>query len=196
MSLRAAALVAFAFVASTGASAQESRRHVDAHVHGEGRLAIAIEAASVEMELEAPASDIVGFEHAATTAAQRKAVADAKAKLAKGSDLIQLTPEAGCTLATATVELTGAVAAAGKPSAHKGHDHGKTKGKAEEAHAEFKAVYRFACSSTGRLTGIALPYFKAFPRAGKLTVTTVGPKGQTSATATPTKPAVPLAGAN
>ena len=52
-------------VASTGAIAEETRRELDAHQHGHGSLTIAIEGGQVQMALEVPGADIVGFEHAA-----------------------------------------------------------------------------------------------------------------------------------
>ena len=179
-------------------AAEQPRRQLDAHAHGEGRLAIAIEGGRVEMELEAPASDILGFEHAPKTAAQRKALADAKRRLQTLAGLLVLPAAAGCKLATAKVEVIGA-AAGGKAHAHDhGHDHGKDK-KAEtasshDAHSEFKATYALACGATDKLGSIAFDYFKTFPRATKLDVTVIGPKGQSSFAVTRQKPTLDLSG--
>jgi len=187
---------------------QEPRRHVDAHAHGEGRLAIAIDGNKVEMQLETPASDIIGFEHAPTTAAQRKAIADAKVRLGKAATLFVLSPAAGCKLETANVEVLGA--AAGKPDAHAGHSHGHSHAKAGKAapadkatgggaeasagHSEFKVTYALTCTDAAKLGSIAFDYFKAFKRAEKLDVTVIGPKGQSSFAVTRAKPTLDLGG--
>jgi hypothetical protein len=209
MPIRRALPIALLALAAFPAMAQEPRRQLEAHTHGEGRLAIAIEGSRVQMELEAPASDVVGFEHAPRTAAQRKALADAKARLAKAAALFVLAPAAGCKLATAAVEAVGALAGSAKGKADADHDHGeadkaksaakpadKPGEKAEEhgSHAEIHANYSFDCSDVGKLGSIAFDYFKVFKGADKLDVTVIGPKGQSSFVVTRKKPLLDLAG--
>lgn len=184
--------------------AQEPRRQLDAHSHGEGRLAIAIEGKRLEMELEAPASDIIGFEHAPRTKAQRKTMADAKKQLGRLAGLFVLTADAGCKLKTADVDVLGA-AAGSKAKGHDhdhGHDHGK-KGKAAKAddhdhdhgsHSEFKVTYAIECAAPEKLGTVAFDYFKAFTGAQKLNVTVIGPKGQSSYVVTREKPVLDLSG--
>ena len=55
------------------------------HAHGEGELKLAIEGNKVVIELTAPGSDIVGFEHKPSLDADRKAVAAAAAMLKDGT---------------------------------------------------------------------------------------------------------------
>lgn len=188
---------------ATPSVAQDARRQLDAHAHGEGRLAIAIEGAKLQMELEAPASDIVGFEHAPSNAAQRKTLAEAKERLAKAQALFVLAPAAGCKLASASIEVLGALAGKGKPHTHAGHAHGekakpasKPAGSSAEpsAHSELKATYAFDCAAVDKLGSIAFDYFKAFKGADKLDVTVIGPKGQSSFVVTRQKPVLDLAG--
>lgn len=204
------ALLLCALLAGTPALAQDARRQLDAHAHGSGTLAIAIEGNRLQMELEAPASDIIGFEHAPSTAAQKMAVTEAKARLAKAGELFRLSPEAGCKLATATVEVHGAVAAKSGPKPHShGHAHNpakspktepKTDDKAPEKaaaadqHSEFRATYVLDCARPGGLATIGFEYFKAFKDAEKLDVTVIGPKGQTQGVVTRDKPVLDLAG--
>lgn len=201
-----AALALGVMLAST-ASAQDARRQLEAHSHGEGRLAIAIEGNRLQMELEAPAYDIVGFEHAPSNAKQRKAIADAKARLTKLTELITPSPDAGCAITEAKVDLTGlAPAKSGKGHAHShghkghnhGHDHDKSKGEAKagaaEEHAEFRAAYTLECKTPESLKGLAFGYFKAFKGAAKLVVKVIGPKGQSSFEVTREKPVLDLGG--
>jgi hypothetical protein len=191
------------------ALAEPGRRQLDAHAPGEGRLAIAIEGKRVEMELEAPASDVIGFEHAPRTAKQRQSIEAARKRLANLADVMALSDAAGCKLTSATVELLGAVAA--EPTAkEKGRDHGHSHGdknaasKAPDAakgdghdhaaHSEFKVTYGLDCTAPEKLGTIAFGYFKSFENAEKLAVTVIGPKGQSSFAVTRKKPVLDLAG--
>ncbi|MDX2155375.1 MAG: DUF2796 domain-containing protein [Hyphomicrobiaceae bacterium] len=196
----AAALIA---AAALPAMAQDARRQLEAHAHGQGRLGVAIDGSRVEIELEAPASDIVGFEHAPANAKQRKAIADAKAVLARADNVVRLSPEAGCKLISAKVEVIGA--AAGKPDAHghKGHGHAHADAKpqangaatpAEAQHSEVHATYALDCQAPGNIRTLAFEYFKRFKAAAKLDVTVIGPKGQARVEASREKPVVDLAG--
>ncbi len=83
--------------------AEEEHRELGPHVHGHGTLNIAIEDKRVSMELEVPGMDIVGFEHAASTADQKAAVDKAKAQLEKPLGVFKLPAAAGCTVAEAKV---------------------------------------------------------------------------------------------
>lgn len=185
------------FVTASGLSAQspapqpagpanepDATRQLGAHAHGQGRLNIALEGKTVEMELEAPGADIVGFEHAATTAEQKAAIAKARASLAKPMALFKMTPQAGCKAGDGKVKLIGG-------EAHQGHGHGHAHGKTSAAktgtsqskdpasHSEFHVEYRYICGRIDALRSIEFEYFKAFPGAMELEVTIIGPKGQT-----------------
>jgi hypothetical protein len=180
-------------------AAQEMRRQLGAHSHGEGHLAIAIEGSRLQMELDVPASDILGFEHAPKSASQKKALADAKAQLAQLKGLFVLTPEAGCKLASADVDVVGP--AAGNEAAHD-HDHDKQVGAGKSgehhhehgSHSEFKVTYAVECASPAKLGTMAFDYFKSFKGAQKLDVTVIGPKGQSSYVVTREKPVLDLSG--
>jgi hypothetical protein len=144
------------------------RREMGAHVHGEGALDIAVEDGRVMMAFAAPGADIVGFEHAATTDADRAAIEAAKAKLADPLALFAPAAAAGCAVVSAAVTLEG--------GAEEDHDHGHDHGAAE--HAEFHAEYALDCAELGALTEMAFPYFAQFPNAERLAVTIVSDRGQ------------------
>lgn len=91
---------------SAAALAGESRS-LGAHEHGVGHFNLAIEGSEIAMELEAPGADIVGFEHAAKSEADRAAIEDAEARLADAISLFVLPAAAGCSLASAEVALIG-----------------------------------------------------------------------------------------
>ena len=110
-----AALVAMAALVSIGAPADAA----DPHQHGVGRLNVAVQGDEVEIELETPGADIVGFEHEPRTAEQKRAVQDAATALRDGAALFVFPAAAGCTLKEAEVEagLLG--------DDHKEHGHEK-----------------------------------------------------------------------
>ena len=62
-----------------------------AHEHGVGHLSVAIEGNEVEIELVVPGADAVGFEHAARTEIEKKAVLAAADKLKDVNRLVTLT---------------------------------------------------------------------------------------------------------
>lgn len=83
----------------------ETQRELNAHEHGVGELNIAIDGATVGIELHAPGADIVGFEYAAETAEDRAAIDDAVAVLAKPMALFVLPDAAACSVVQASAGL-------------------------------------------------------------------------------------------
>ena len=75
-----------------------------AHVHGIAELNLAIDGDELEIEFVSPADSIVGFEYAPSTDAERKAVADAIAKLRNPENLFDIPASAGCKLHEVEVE--------------------------------------------------------------------------------------------
>jgi hypothetical protein len=172
------------------------RREMGAHEHGSGTLNVALEGNRFSMELEVPGADIVGFEHAAKTAKQKAAVEKGKKQLLAPLALFKLPAAAGCAVSTASVEVEtegdghdkeAAADKAGKsakePQAHK-----------EAGHSEFHAQYTFECKAPAMLTSIDFAYFRTFPRAERLGVNVVTPKGQTRYEVSRSKPRIDLAG--
>jgi hypothetical protein len=179
----AAALLAGLFVAASPASAAE-REH-GPHEHGVGQLSLAVEGNVVEIEITAPGADIVGFEHAAETEADRAALAAATARLKDAVALFRFPPKAACRLEEAEVHSALLDGAHGHEKGHeheKGHDH-KT-----EAHAEFRAHYHFRCADPAALSHVDLGYFTAFPAARELEARTITAKGQGAAELTADRP--------
>ena len=192
------ALAAIAAAAMTSAvHAEEGHRELGAHVHGHGTLNIAIEDGRVSMELEAPGMDIVGFEHAASTDAQKSAVEKAKALLGKPLEVFALPASAGCKVASSEV----AIEAEHHHDDDKDHDH-DAKGEAghddhdhdHAGHNQFRATYAFDCANAGELNAITFDYFKQFAGAQGLTVNVVTAKGQSKYEVARDKPTLDLGG--
>jgi hypothetical protein len=150
-----------------------------AHQHGIGQMNIAVEAQNIEIELEIPGADLVGFEHKATTPAQQKTIKEAAAKLKDGNRLFTFPATAECRMIEADVESP----LLEKEEAHK-HEHAH-EDKNEEEHAEFHAHYHFQCVKPDQLTHLDVQYFKTFPSAHELTVQIISATGQSVQRLTP-----------
>lgn len=135
------------------ALAAEGGRALGVHLHGHGTVNMVIDEGAVWIELEAPGSDIVGFEHAAQTDTDRAALAAARALLERPAELFVLPAAAGCSVEAVDVALAG------------GEDGGD--------HSEFHAEYRLACGDAARIDTVEFAYFRHFPAAQALEVTVV-----------------------
>jgi hypothetical protein len=172
-------LAAALLAVSLPATAAEEHRELGPHEHGVGRLNVAVEGKRVLMELEVPGADIVGFEHQASTAAQKAAVKKATATLEGALNVFKLPGEAKCKLAKAKVEVHaedkheqnhGKETAAGAKHDADGDKHSR--------HSAFHAEYAIDCAAPEKLTGINFRYFELFAGARKLDVNLVTDKGQ------------------
>ncbi|CAD5108908.1 DUF2796 domain-containing protein [Zestomonas carbonaria] len=150
---------------------------LDKHEHGVAALNVALDGQTLELGLESPAMNIVGFEHAANSDAARAKVAAARAQLEQPLALFALPPEAGCTVAGQELEspLFG----------NDGHDHDHD----EHEHSDIDAEYRLTCAQPEQLKTLDLSaFFKQFPGTLKLNVQLIGPNGQKGAELTPANP--------
>ncbi|MFH0022969.1 DUF2796 domain-containing protein [Pseudomonas fluorescens] len=149
-----------------------------AHEHGVGRLNAALDGQTLELELESPAMNLVGFEHAATSDADKAKIAAARAQLEKPLALFSLPAAAGCKVASQELEspLFG-----DKPDADDhdedeadkdGHEH-------HHEHSEIHAHYQFTCTAPGALKTLDLTnLFKTFPATQKVQVQLISASGQ------------------
>ena len=121
--------------------------------------------------------NLVGFEHTASSDADKAKVAAARAQLEKPLALFALAKAANCSESDQALEspLFG-----DKPAADDdGHAH-------EAGHSEVHAHYRLVCAKPEHLTTLDLgPLFKAFPATQKIQLQLIGPNGQQGVEATP-----------
>jgi hypothetical protein len=164
----------------------EEHRQLGPHVHGQGTLDIAIEGKKIEMELVAPGMDIVGFEHVATTDAQKSAVEKAKAKLTDVLSVFKLPAAAKCKVDTANVES--------RKETHQPGEKDDDDKPGEPEHSEFHATYALTCEAPESVTGMETAYFSDFTGGQLLNVNVTSPKGQTQAQMSRAKPTLDLAG--
>ena len=172
-------IAAMIYALSACQAAAKMERQLGAHQHGHGTLNLAIAGQTINMELEVPGADIVGFEHKAEAAENKAGIEEAEKTLAQPLALFTLPDAARCKVASAKVDLVGET----KPEhdeeqdAHVGHAQ-QDEHRAEATHSEFHAQYSLACSNVEAVTTILFPYFNVFPNSKELTVTLITEKGQ------------------
>ncbi|QCY14867.1 DUF2796 domain-containing protein [Pseudomonas sp. MPC6] len=174
-------------VAHAGDEHDHEHGSLGVHEHGVGRLNAALDGQTLELELESPAMNLVGFEHAATTDADKAKVAAVRAQLEKPLALFNLPTAAGCVVATQELEspLFG-----DKPDADDDHDH-DAKDEHHHDHSDIHAHYQFSCSAPGALKTLDLAnIFNTFPATRKIQVQLIGPSGQQGVEVTATAAAL------
>jgi Protein of unknown function (DUF2796) len=142
-----------------------------AHEHGALKLDVVIEGNSLTIALETPLDNLLGFERAPRTDAERKAAADLLARLRSlnpGAPLFALDAAASCALTQA--EVRAPVLEPGAGPAPKGQ------------HADLDARYDYTCAKPAELRTLDVALFDAYKRAQRIDVQVAGPKGQAKVT--------------
>ena len=184
----------FALLPLAVAHAHEDHDHehgsLGAHEHGVGRLNAVLDGQALELELDSPAMNLVGFEHVATSAADKAKVAAVRKQLENPAALFNLPKAAGCVVSTQ--ELNSPLFG-DKPEADHDddddHDHDAKDGAHEHHHdhSEIHAHYQFTCATPTALSNLDLTQvFKTFPATQKIQVQLIGPSGQQGVEATVT----------
>jgi hypothetical protein len=173
----------FLFITSAGVALAG-----EVHVHGRASLDIAVEDGTVDVQFEAPAMDLAGFEHSPRNAEEQAAVQRARATLASGLELLGPSAPARCVLAEAEVE-SALLAGPGSEGRPHGHEHGGTH---EEGHADFEAHYRLRCANPAALEGFSTRFFAHFPRLAEVRVQYVVGGKQGAAKLTAARPRLAL----
>ena len=150
----------------------ESRDHDDhhqqeAHLHGLVEMNLAIENNTIELNLESPAANIVGFEHPASTPEQYASVTRAKTMLDMPAQLLTFIGTR-CEPTTQEIDVSAVlkpVETHHKEEAHSEHKEHANKGHEDhETHSEISARYQFHCDKGIKLTAIKVHLFDLFPR--------------------------------
>ncbi|WP_323918197.1 DUF2796 domain-containing protein [Aeromonas caviae] len=180
-------LAAAAFGAQANHDEHESHSH-GAHEHGHGHLNLVLDGNQLMIELQAPAADLVGFEHAANTDEEKAQYAKAVARLQQPDALFRFDPAAGCKLTQQ--ELQAAKEDHDHDHEHE-HEHDKADGAHDEhhhddaGHADMGAMYTYTCATPAKLTGLEATLFSLYPSLEKLSVQGILPTGQTAVELTP-----------
>jgi len=147
-------------------------RSADSHTHGDASLALVLENGRVTAEFETPLFNLLGFEHAANTNAQKDAVSKAEANLSRPAEMIVFNREARCMAAeTALVKLG--------PRDDEEHDHDHEDH--DEDHSDHKDVllsYQFTCKNADALKNVTVNLFEYFENLTTLDLVYLGPNTQ------------------
>lgn len=146
--------------------ADDHQHSLEAHVHGLGTLNVVLENQLLELQLESPAMNIIGFEYQPTTAADIQAVKAAQSTLSNAVELFAFSPAAQCRLTSVSIDnalLKGSGA----------HDHESQPEAeiAEHQHNDISAHYQYHCATPAQLKSIDLAgLFKLFTQTEKIQV--------------------------
>lgn len=180
------ALLPLAFAqAATEHDHDHEHGSLGAHEHGVGRLDVALEGKTLEVQFESPAMNIVGFEHAPSSDADKAKVAKAREQLLKPNALFSIAEAAHCSARSVKLEspLFG-----DKPDDHAPAEQAKG---GEHEHSEIHAKYIFTCDAPAILKKLDLSQvFKTFPDTKKLQVQLISPGGQSGAEVIAANPSV------
>lgn len=152
---------------------------LDAHEHGAAQLNVVLDGKVLELQLESPAMNLVGFEHAAKTDADKTKVAAARSQLEQPQALFGL---AAGDCSVSTQELQSPLFTEDGHDDH--HEHAK-----DSEHSDIHAHYSLNCQKPEKLKQLDLgELFKRFPATEKIQVQLIGPNGQQGLELTPAQP--------
>jgi uncharacterized protein DUF2796 len=165
---------AFVLVAVNVSAQERHGDHGDAHgsdfaqhgVHEHGKLTfnVALEGQQLVVELDAPAENVLGFEHAPRTDAEKTKVRDRAAWLRSGAGLIALPPAAACRFHSAKLEA---------PQWQEG-----------KSHADYEVELSYRCDQPLKLAWLQLSLLGGLQGVREARVNLVTPVRQASETVT------------
>ena len=156
-----------------------------AHEHGAAQLNVVLDGKVLELQLESPAMNLVGFEHAAKSDADKAKVAAAHSQLEQPQALFGL--NAGdCTISKQELESPLFADHADTHEHKHDHDHETSH---DSEHSDIHAHYSLDCQKPEELKQLNLgELFKRFPATEKIQVQLIGPNGQQGLELTPAQP--------
>ena len=136
---------------------------------------MAVENNGVAIEFHSPVENLLGFEHAPRTDAQRAAVKAMTAKLNRPATLFKLPEAASCTAGATRIESSLDAPTASAKSDKPTRDD-------DDEHADLTATFSFVCRSMTQLDSMEILIFSAFPGTRSIKAEIIGPRGQSAAT--------------
>jgi Protein of unknown function (DUF2796) len=155
------------------AVAEEFEQH-GVHEHGKVTLNAALEGTALVIGLDAPAINVVGFEHAPRTDTEKAAVTAAARLLNAGNGLFGFPGEAKCAFRGSQLMAPHwEEEKADSHSHHEGHEE-------HEHHADYEASFTFQCEAPTKLTWIEPLILEKLKNVTEARVNVVAPGGQRS----------------
>jgi hypothetical protein len=151
------------------------------HQHGVAELEIAVDRSRISLRLDVPLDNLLGFERAPRTDAERSQAQAVVKQLSDATTLVRMDSAAGCSVTRVALESAelGLPESPVAPALDAKEDH-KPVGK-DNGHADLVADYEFTCADTTKARAVNLGLFETFPRLRRIEVQTVTPRGQLKA---------------
>jgi len=158
-------------------------RSADSHTHGDAQLAIVLENGAITIELDSPLYNILGFEHAPETDAQKATLSQVEKQLGGGNELFTFNSGADCKPFSETHKVT-LFNDDDHDDDHTDEKHHETEHD-ESSHKDVLLSYEFRCESPTSLSNISVNLFEFFNELSEVDVTYLGPSSQKQVTLTP-----------
>jgi hypothetical protein len=155
--LRLACALAAWFIALPATAAMAPRHH-GAHVHGVTNVDLAIDGSDIDLAVEGPEVNFVGFEHDPANDEERGQLNNAVVDLRVPEAWLVLPADAQCRRISTEVTDPGK------------HD--------ADGHSDLGAHYRFTCARPDLLRGVDLGLLARFPHTVQIVVNTATASGQ------------------
>ena len=155
------------------------------HVHGVIELGVVVEEGTVAVSLNAPMSDVVGFEHEPDTEEQVEKIQQAALLLADADAMFGMPESANCEIADTSIDAPVYVkqhleeqGSAETEHSHDPHDaHHSHDDHDDEEHSEIVANYEWVCGDTSKLDALALRFTDGFASVETIEVQVLTPAG-------------------
>lgn len=134
-----------------------------AHEHGKVTLNLAVDRDTLVVELNAPAANVIGFEHEPHDDAERSRVVSTATWIRKGDGLIRAPEDAGCRFVRTEFQ-------------------DPIWGHTDAGHADYEARFLYRCADPAKLTWIEPVILTKLPNLREAQINIVGPNGQRSET--------------
>lgn len=162
-SLRLAALL---FAAPLIATSLVAKAAPHAHQHGVAKLDVAVEPGKISLQLDTPLDNLLGFERAPRTDAERARADAAVATLKAAATLFKIDAAAQCTLASVTLDSAALKLGSPDPA------------EAADGHADLDGSFEFSCRDVSKATAIDVGLFDAFKGMQRIESQVAAPQGQ------------------
>ncbi|MDD5393497.1 MAG: DUF2796 domain-containing protein [Thiothrix sp.] len=134
-----------------------------AHEHGTAKLSLSVGETGLEIMLDSPAVNLVGFEHMPDTDEDKQKLDDLVEKLEGGDELFNVNPEAECELKD--TEVLSGLLGDDIGNAEAGTETAPTTAEPQnsDAHNDVDVTWAYACNKPAELKEVAVKLFSAFP---------------------------------
>jgi len=155
--------VALIFIISVSAFGRES---LSPHIHGEAGLHIIMDGSKLLVELNSPAMNLLGFEHAIHNSEDQAMVENTRVHL-KNPNALFILNDGKCQLKEQAVDFSNIL----KASEHKHHEtHGQDNDPHTNSHKDIEATYLYLCEEPNNLHSARVLLLDVFPNITSLHV--------------------------